>query len=245
MLKKLYDELLAKHGPQGWWPTRSQGYHPSNKTRKLTEADQLEICVGAILTQNTSWKNVEKALDTLFAADTMSLRRLENLRRENLEQLIRSSGYFRQKAERLQLFAQHVLKQHNNFSTMFKKKLEPLREELLSLKGIGPETADSMLLYAGRKPIFVVDAYTRRLCARRGMCDEKMGYHELQKIFHRQIPHNQSIYTELHAPIAADGKNDPRNPLHPPSPPCTPSLFLDEDGERYRQACGADGEYCD
>jgi endonuclease-3 related protein len=206
MLKKLYSELLKKHGPQGWWPTRKHGYHPSNKTRKLSEADMLEICAGAILTQNTNWKNVEKALDNLFAADAMSLRKLATMPRARLEKLIRSSGYFRQKAERVQLFARHVLKNHGNFSTMFKKKLEPLREELLSLKGIGPETADSMLLYAGRKPVFVVDAYTKRLCRKFGICDDDVDYHALQKLFHDQLPRDQRIYNEMHALIVREEK---------------------------------------
>lgn len=206
-LKPLYGKLLAQHGPQGWWPTRTHRYHPSNKTRKLTEEEQLEICVGAILTQNTSWKNVEKALANLFVANAMSLRKLAIIRRGKLERLIRSSGFFRQKAERVQLFAQHVLNNHDTFSTMFKKKLEPLREELLSLKGIGPETADSMLLYAGRKPIFVVDAYTKRLCSRLGMCDEKISYDELQRRFHKELPQDHKVYNELHALIVRQGKN--------------------------------------
>ncbi|MEM4266335.1 MAG: endonuclease, partial [Candidatus Woesearchaeota archaeon] len=180
-IKSLYEHLLAKHGPQGWWPTRNMGYHPSNKSRKLSEDEMLEICVGAILTQNTAWKNVEKALDNLFSARAMSLRRLASMPRARLAQLIRSSGYYNQKAERLQLFARHVLKEHRSFSRMFKQDLEPLREELLSLKGIGPETADSMLLYAGRKPIFVIDAYTKRICAREGICKPDVEYHELQE----------------------------------------------------------------
>lgn len=205
-LKQLYEKLLAQHGVQGWWPTRKCGYHPSNKTRKLSEDEMLEICVGAILTQNTSWKNVEKALTNLFAADAMTLRKLAIPRREKLERLIHSSGFFRQKAERVQRFAQHVLKNHGTFSMMFKKKLEPLREELLSLKGIGPETADSMMLYAGRKPIFVVDAYTKRLCSRFGMCDEKISYDELQRRFHDELPRDHKIYNEMHALVVIEAK---------------------------------------
>jgi endonuclease-3 related protein len=199
-LYKLYEELLAKHGPQGWWPTRKYGYHPSNKTRKLSEEEKLEICVGAILTQNTSWKNVEKALDSLFAAKAMSLRKLATIPRARLEKLIRSSGFYRQKAERLQLFCRHVLAEHGSFSTMFRKKLEPLREELLSLKGVGPETADSILLYAGRKPIFVVDAYTRRLCKHEG------DYHELQAEFHKQLPNQHEVFNEMHALVVREAK---------------------------------------
>jgi len=199
-LYSIYKQLLKKHGPQGWWPTRRYGYHPLNKTRKLSEQEKLEICVGAILTQNTNWKNVEKALDSLFAAKAMDLRKLAAMPRARLEKLIRSSGFYRQKAERLQLFCRHVLENHGNFSTMFKKKLAPLREELLSLKGVGPETADSMLLYAGRKPVFVVDAYTRRLCNHDG------DYHELQAEFHRQLPNRHEVYNEMHALMVKEGK---------------------------------------
>ncbi|MEM4254477.1 MAG: endonuclease III domain-containing protein [Candidatus Woesearchaeota archaeon] len=205
-IKSLYEHLLAKHGPQGWWPTRNMGYHPSNKSRKLSEDEMLEICVGAILTQNTAWKNVEKALDNLFSARAMSLRRLASMPRARLAQLIRSSGYYNQKAERLQLFARHVLKEHRSFSRMFKQDLEPLREELLSLKGIGPETADSMLLYAGRKPIFVIDAYTKRICAREGICKPDVEYHELQEKFHKQLPPNHKLYNEFHALFVEEGK---------------------------------------
>lgn len=201
-LHTLYKKLLKKHGPQGWWPTRRFGYHPTNKTRKLSEEEKLEICVGAILTQNTNWKNVEKALNNLFAAKAMSLKTLATMPRAKLEKLIKSSGYYRQKAERLQLFARHVLKNHGNFSNMFKKKLEPLREELLSLKGVGPETADSMLLYAGRKPIFVIDAYTKRLC--KSDCE----YHELQERFHKELPNKQEVYNEMHALIVEELKNN-------------------------------------
>lgn len=199
-LYALYKQLLKKHGPQGWWPTRRYGYHPSNKTIRLSEEEKLEICVGAILTQNTNWKNVEKALDSLFAANAMDLKKLATMPRARLENLIRSSGFYRQKAERLQLFCRHVLREHGSFEAMFKHKLEPLREELLSLRGIGPETADSILLYAGRKPVFVVDAYTRRLCKHKG------DYHELQEQFHRQLPRDPRIYNEMHALIVKEGK---------------------------------------
>jgi len=199
-LYTLYKQLLKKHGPQGWWPTRKYGYHPSNKTRTLSEEEKLEICVGAILTQNTSWRNVEKALDSLFAAKAMSLHKLAAMPRARLEKLIRSSGFYRQKAERLQLFCRHVLHNHSSFSAMFKKKLEPLREELLSLKGIGPETCDSMLLYAGRKAIFVIDAYTKRLCKPDG------DYHELQQMFHEQLPKRHEVYNEMHALMVKEGK---------------------------------------
>jgi endonuclease-3 related protein len=206
MLKQLYKTLLARHGAQGWWPTRKYGYHALNKSRKLSEQEMLEICIGAILAQNTSWNNVGKALDKLFSAGVMSLEKLAFLRRQKLEQLVRSSGFYRQKAERVQLFAKHVLQNHGCFSSMFKKKLAPLREELLSLNGIGPETADSMLLYAGRKSIFVIDAYTRRWCKKRGICNDKTNYDELQKVFHEQLPRDHRVFNEMHALIVKEGR---------------------------------------
>ncbi len=168
----------------------------------------LEICVGAILTQNTAWKNVEKALANLFDAGVMDLRKLSSMPRSKLAKLIRSSGYYNQKAERLQLFARHVLSEHGSFTRIFKKELKPLREELLSLKGIGPETADSMLLYAGRKPVFVVDAYTRRICSRHGICEADVDYHELQDLFHKAMPRDHKIFNEFHALMVEEGKND-------------------------------------
>ncbi len=206
-IKQLYNHLLSKHGVQGWWPTRGRGYHPSNKSRKLSEQEMLEICVGAILTQNTAWKNVEKALDNLFSANAMSLSRLSSMPRQKLAKLIRSSGYYNQKAERLQLFARHVLSEHGSFSRMFRKDLQPLREELLALKGVGPETADSMLLYAGRKPVFVVDAYTKRICSRLGICEADVEYHELQEKFHSTLPKDAEIFNEFHALLVQEGKN--------------------------------------
>jgi endonuclease-3 related protein len=205
-IKQLYGRLLEKHGPQGWWPTRKTGYHPLNKSRKLSENEMLEICIGAILTQNTAWKNVEKALANLISSNALDLKKLAVIKQSKLAQLIRSSGYYNQKAERLQLFARHVLKEHGSFSRMFRKDLEPLREELLSLKGIGPETADSMLLYAGRKPVFVIDAYTKRICSRLGICEADADYHELQSKFHSSLPPDAELFNEFHALFVEEGK---------------------------------------
>jgi endonuclease-3 related protein len=203
-LYALYKKLLKKHGQQGWWPTRKTGYHNSNKTRKLSEKEMLEICIGAILTQNTSWKNAEKALNNLFEAKLASLQRIASTRHALLAKAIKPSGYYNQKAERLQSFARHVMHKHGSFTKMFRKELPQLRKELLTIKGIGPETADSMLLYAGRKPVFVVDTYTKRLCAKNGInCGD---YHTLQAMFHKQLPQNHKIYNEFHAVIVAEGK---------------------------------------
>lgn len=206
-LMQIFNHLFKNYGPQGWWPTQSHSYNPANKTRKLSESDMLEICVGAILTQNTAWKNVEKALAQLIATKNLDLKKLAHIRREKLAQLIRSSGFFNQKAQRLQLFCRHVLKHYSSFSKMFRKSLEPLREELLSLKGIGPETADSILLYAGRKPVFVIDAYTKRICSNLKICKPDVDYHNLQARFHEQLPKNHELFNEFHALLVEHAKN--------------------------------------
>lgn len=166
----------------------------------------LEICVGAILTQNTNWRNAEKALNNLFANNALSLDSLANIRRQKLAKLIRSSGYYNQKAERLQLFAGNVLAMHGSVSKMLKQDTQTARQELLSLKGIGPETADSMLLYAGRKPVFVVDTYTKRFCSKIGMCKKDIDYHELQTKFHKSLPKDHKLFNEYHALIVHAGK---------------------------------------
>ncbi|MBI4146964.1 hypothetical protein HY489_06545 [Candidatus Woesearchaeota archaeon] len=215
-LIQLYGVLLRRHGPQGWWPTRQFGYHSSNGSRMLSEEELLEICIGAVLTQNTSWKNVEKALDALFGAGLVDLEKLSGVNQRRLASLIRSSGYFRQKAKKLKLFAQYVLKKHGSMSKLFDRLrvTNEIREELLSLWGVGPETADSMLLYAGRRPVFVVDAYTKRICSNLDICSADVDYHELQGLFYgefeQRITNNEersALFNEFHALFVAEGKS--------------------------------------
>jgi endonuclease-3 related protein len=182
MLTEIYSLLLKVLGPQKWWPLRGD-FSPAN----------WEICVGAVLTQNTSWKNVEKALENLEQASILSREDILKTTPETLAQTIRPAGYFNQKARKLKELA--------SFNG------EPTREGLLSLWGIGKETADSILLYAYNKPYFVIDAYTRRVFSRLGLIKGDEGYDELRLLFEKSIPRDVGLYKEYHALIVNLGKN--------------------------------------
>lgn len=158
----------------------------------------------SILTQNTSWQNVERAIAELHKADLVSLQKLAKVNEEKLAQLIKSSGYFRQKAKKLKLFSKHVLK-HGTLTGFLNQN--NLREELLSVWGIGPETADSIVLYAAKMPSFVVDAYTRRIMSRLGVCKDCASYEELQFLFHNSLPFNHKLFNEYHALLVALAKS--------------------------------------
>ena len=187
--KQLFEKLFAAFGEQYWWPAE-QG-----KNREF------EICVGAILTQNTAWGNVEKALQNLKKAKMLSCSAIANARKQKIAKLIRSSGYFNQKAERLQLFCRHIESKYNgSLKKMLSKPVAELRKELLSLKGIGKETADSILLYAANKPVFVIDAYTKRLAERLKLHD-KLDYDSLQAFFESALERNAQLFNEFHALI--------------------------------------------
>ncbi|MBW2977434.1 endonuclease [Candidatus Woesearchaeota archaeon] len=179
IFKKLYSEF----GPQKWWPVNSKN-------------PQFEVIIGAVLTQNTSWKNVEKALTNLEKEKLISINKIKKTRKDKIAKLIKPSGYYNQKAERLKLIAE-----------FFSKNKSPTREELLTVKGIGPETADSILLYAFNKPIFVVDAYTKRIFSRLGFCDGDCSYDELQELFHKNLPKKAKLFNEYHALLVELGKN--------------------------------------
>lgn len=176
---KIYKKLFRSFGPQNWWPV-------SKKTKDCL-ASRFEICVGAILTQNTSWQNVEKAISNLIANKMLSKEAMKSAKPGMLASLIRSSGYYKQKAKKLKIFA--------NFSG------DITRENLLGLWGIGPETADSMLLYAYNKPCFVVDAYTRRIFTRLGFLKGGESYEEIRSLFEKNLPKDVKIYNEFHALI--------------------------------------------
>jgi endonuclease-3 related protein len=182
MLSKIYTILLEALEPQGWWPVRGD-----------LQPAEWEVCVGAVLTQNTNWKNVEKALEGLQKAGILSRQDIINASTETLAQTIRPAGYFNQKARKLKELA--------SFTG------EPTREALLSLWGIGPETADSILLYAYNKPYFVIDAYTRRVFSRLGLITGKEEYDELRLLFERSVPRKVGLYKEYHAIIVNLGKN--------------------------------------
>jgi endonuclease-3 related protein len=190
-LDEYYNSLFAALGPQHWWP---------GKTR-------FEIILGAILTQNTSWNNVESALTKLRAAGLFSPVAIEKVSQRWLERLIRSSGYYRQKARKLKAFCEFLRREYGgSLKRMFETPTIILREKLLEIFGIGPETADSILLYAGEHSVFVVDAYTRRLMLRHGWINEKTKYEDIRWMVERQFPGDTRRFNELHALIVATGK---------------------------------------
>ena len=175
-LNKIYNILHKTYGKQGWWPV-------------TTDNRQFEIIIGAILTQNTAWKNVEKAIANLRRAKLIDANKILKIKKEKLAQLIQSAGYYNQKAERLKIIAKFYLENKN-----------PTREQLLDVKGVGPETADSILLYAYNKPSFVVDAYTKRIFSRLGLIKTD-DYHEVQDFFHANLEKNEKLFNEYHALI--------------------------------------------
>ena len=185
-LKIIYDTLYRAYGPQSWWPADSP----------------FEVMFGAILTQNTSWTNVEKAMASLREVCELTPEGILSLTQDCLEEAIRPSGYFRQKAARLRSYCRFLMDRYGgDLSGTGGYDTGELREELLSLNGIGPETADSILLYALQRPVFVVDAYTIRLFSRLGLCTEKAKYHEVQSLFMDHLEPNVQEFNEYHALI--------------------------------------------
>ena len=169
-LMAVYRRLHAAHGPQHWWPGDSR----------------FEIMVGAVLTQNTAWTNVERALRRLREEGVLNLDSIRRTPLPRLAQMIRTSGYFRQKAQRLKNFVSYLDARHGgSLERMFAQPTDQLREELLALNGVGPETADSILLYAGGHPVFVVDSYTRRIFERHGLITAKTRYEEIRHLVER------------------------------------------------------------
>ncbi len=195
---QIYNILLTASGSQRWWPT-------------TTANRETEIIIGAILTQNTSWKSVEKAIANLAAAGMVDFRKIAAARKEKIARLIKPSGYYNQKAERLKLFARHVCDSYRgNVRLLLQKNMGELRSELLQLKGVGPETADSIILYAANQPVFVVDAYTKRILSRLGICGENASYSELQQLILSSLPlsmRTAAVFNEYHALLVELGKN--------------------------------------
>jgi endonuclease-3 related protein len=182
--------------------------------------------VGAILTQNTSWKNVEIAIRNLRREKLLRPGAIEDVSSARLARLIRSSGYFRQKAKALKCFVRFLRSEYaGSLARMFRTPTPALREKLLSVRGIGPETADSILLYAGEHPVFVVDAYTRRLLERHQMASPTQSYEEIRQLFEHSIPGDPALYNEFHALIVRTGKEHCR-PRNPRCSECPLHLFL-------------------
>jgi endonuclease III related protein len=191
-LMAIYQRLFNYYGVRNWWPAKTP----------------FEVVVGAILTQNTNWKNVEQALNNLRQANALSPEAMRQLPTSELEILIRPSGFFRQKSERLKLFCHHLQTQHQDqLDTWLEQEFEQVRNELLSLKGIGPETADSIMLYAGQRLTFVVDAYTSRIFNRLGLLNGKEKYAEIRDMFMLDVESDVQIYNEYHALIVIHCKN--------------------------------------
>ena len=185
-LAEVYRLLYEFYGPRDWWP----GDGP------------FDVIVGAILTQAASWKNVELALANLKAAGCWSFQAIAARPREELAEIVRPSGYFNAKAAKLQAFAAHVLELYDgSLERMFAQETEALRRELLSIHGIGPETADDILVYAAGKPSFVIDTYTIRILQRLGIAPDvtRPGYHDWQELFHRELPADVALFNEFHA----------------------------------------------
>ncbi len=190
-LWSMHQTLLKFYGPLHWWPGETE----------------LEIIVGAILTQNTNWQNVSKAIERMKEEGILNVSRLFQIDKEYLGRIIKPCGYYNLKAQRLKNFINFFYCKYNgSVDKLFSGDWQILRAELLKIDGIGPETADSILLYAGKKPIFVVDSYTRRIFIRHGYLSPKARYEEIQQFFMSHLSPEQSVYNEFHAQLVMVGK---------------------------------------
>lgn len=201
-LRHYYRVLFQAWGRQHWWPAESR----------------LEVVLGAYLTQNTSWTNVERALSNLRAANALDLNRLRKMRLSRLERLIQPSGYFRQKAKRIKTFIAFLDRMHGgSLDRLFSQPTAVLREQLLGLNGVGPETADSILLYSANHPVFVVDAYTRRILERHAIIPEKASYEEIRALFERALARLAKNQAENSSDSQSQTAAAFRGAAHPPS----------------------------
>jgi len=190
-LLEIYHRLYAAYGPQHWWP----GEGP------------FEVIVGAILTQQVGWRNVERAIAGLKTAGLMDPESLARAPLEQIAQIIRPTGYYNQKAKKLKAFLDFLDVRYNaDLNKLFSLPVDKLREELLSVRGIGEETADSIILYAAEKPSFVVDAYTRRILTRLGVINGEESYGEIRELFMKNLPKDVPLYNEYHALLVRHGK---------------------------------------
>jgi len=190
-LMEIYSLLFSAFGPQNWWPAETE----------------LEMMVGAILTQNTSWNNVEKAIQNLKEKDLLSVRGLSLIPVPILAGYIRPAGYYNIKVRRLKNLIKFIEDKYNgDTNRLFSLDTDTIRKGLLSVKGIGEETADSIILYGVGRPLFVVDTYTHRILSRHSLIEEEAGYNDLQVFFMDNLPHDVELYKEFHALIVKTGK---------------------------------------
>lgn len=230
-IRRYYRELYAAWGPQHWWPAESR----------------FEVIVGAYLTQNTAWTNVERALANLRSAGLLSVEGIRKARLPRLERLIRSSGYFRQKARRLKTFVAFLDKKYEgSLDKLFSQPTAELREELLELNGVGPETADSILLYAGNHPVFVVDAYTRRVLERHNILPANTDYGEIRKLFEEAL--SEVAQQEKEKPMYERQRLESgfRGANHPPSAvsTATRTALVQVYNEMHGLIVGVGKHYC-
>ena len=191
ILQHIYARLYKHFGPQHWWPARTR----------------FEVVVGAVLTQNTNWSNVEKALENLRRRNLLNFSSLNKIPPERLGALIKPSGYFNVKAKRLKNLISFISREYGgSLPKMMRRPLAELRETLLKVNGIGPETADSILLYALDKPTFVVDSYTKRILGRHRVIDKTADYPQVQELFMAHLPHRVRLFNEYHALIVHTAK---------------------------------------
>ena len=190
-LRRFYTELLESFGPQGWWPARTRW----------------EVICGAILTQNTTWRNATLALKNLRKARVLTRQRMRQISLEELEALIRPAGFYRQKARALHNIANWIEQAHGgSLEVLFAQDATHARSQLLALTGIGPETADAILLYSGRQPMFVADAYTRRILSRHELISPTAAYDSTQQFLHQHLPAEEPLFNEFHALLVETAK---------------------------------------
>jgi endonuclease-3 related protein len=207
-LEEAYRRLYAAYGPQGWWPGEGT----------------FDVCIGAILTQATTWRNAEKALAHLKRAGVLTPAALRALPDEVLASLIRPSVYFTAKARKVKAFVTHLARYGDDLPSFFAKDTATLREELLGIYGVGRETADAILLYAAGRPVFVVDAYTVRILRRWGLVGGRASYDAVQRLFMENLPHDVGVFNEYHALLVRLGKEVCRK--REPRCPCCPLVSL-------------------
>ena len=198
-LLDIYQLLYERYGPQHWWPAETP----------------LEMIIGAILTQSAAWTNVEKAIDNLKASVDLSIEGLRSLPQDELARLIYPSGYYNVKARKVKAFVDWLAERYGgDLDRLFALDVATMRKELLSVHGVGEETADSIILYAAHQPIFVIDAYTRRIITRLGLAPQKETYAAFQALFMDNLPHDEALFNEYHALLVQHGKSICRkNPL--------------------------------